>query len=178
MKKLWEDPAYRESMSKAHMGGIPWNKGKRGVQIDSEETRQKKRSALLGKKRPPFSEEWKEKISASKKGKPNFSRRGAGNPCWKGGTTPEEKRIRRSLEARLWREAVFARDNFTCQKCKERGGSLRAHHILNWARNPEVRFAIDNGITLCNPCHILFHHVHGKRDNNRGQLVEFLGGVE
>lgn len=53
---------------------------------------------------------------------------------------------------RLWREAVFARDNWTCQKCKIMGGELNPHHIKNFAECPELRTSIENGITLCEKC--------------------------
>lgn len=84
-----------------------------------------------------------------------LTRRGADNPAWKGGVTPENTKIRHSVEYRLWREAVFARDNFTCLECGVRGGELNADHVKPFALYPELRFAIDNGRTLCVPCHRL-----------------------
>lgn len=82
-----------------------------------------------------------------------YTPRGADNPAWKGGVTPINQKIRHSIDYRLWREAVFARDNFTCQHCSKRGGKLNADHIKPFSLFPEVRFAIDNGRTLCIPCH-------------------------
>jgi 5-methylcytosine-specific restriction endonuclease McrA len=59
---------------------------------------------------------------------------------------------------KLWREAVFARDKWTCQDCGDKkGGNLEAHHIKSFAEFPELRFAIDNGITLCKDCHKIIH---------------------
>ena len=72
---------------------------------------------------------------------------------WKGGLTSFNQKIRTSIEMRLLREAVFARDNWICQKCKKKGEKLNAHHIKPFAKYPELRFAIDNGITLCKECH-------------------------
>lgn len=100
---------------------------------------------------------------------------GEKNPLWKGGVTPKNLIIRRSIEYRLWRESVYARDNWTCQKCKDNHGkNLVAHHINNFAQHPELRFAIDNGITLCAKCHNLFHKKNGVKDNTIEQLSAFL----
>lgn len=72
---------------------------------------------------------------------------------WKGGITPLNSRIRTSLEYRLWRESVFKRDNWTCVWCGVRGGKLNADHIKPFCDYPELRLALDNGRTLCVPCH-------------------------
>jgi len=93
---------------------------------------------------------------------------------YKGGITPENKAIRSSVEYRLWRESVYARDGWTCQKCKIKGGKLNPHHLKNFAQYPELRFAIDNGITLCTGCHTLFHKIFGRQNNTREQIEEFL----
>ena len=87
--------------------------------------------------------------------------KGKDNPNWQGGITPKSIAIRMSIEYRLWREAVFARDNWTCETCKEKGGRLNAHHIKSFSKFPELRFAIDNGQTLCRKCHRKIHK--GKR---------------
>jgi 5-methylcytosine-specific restriction endonuclease McrA len=52
---------------------------------------------------------------------------------------------------------VFERDNFTCQLCNSRGVYLEAHHIKFWANYPELRFNLNNGVTLCRPCHMEYH---------------------
>src|SRR3989304_1550222 len=61
-----------------------------------------------------------------------------------------------SKEYKLWRTAVFERDGYTCIWCgrkKEVAGKLNADHIKPFAYYPELRFAIDNGRTLCVGCH-------------------------
>lgn len=75
------------------------------------------------------------------------------HPNWQGGITPENLRIRRCREYKLWRTAVFERDNYTCVFCGIRGGYLEADHIKSFAHYPELRLAIDNGRTLCKKCH-------------------------
>ena len=123
------------------------------------------------------------KISIAKKGKPSHSstkfkkgeNMGINNNNYKGGITPINKLIRSSSEYREWRKKVFNKNNFTCQKCKDnKGGNLVAHHIQNFYTNPELRFIIDNGITLCVKCHNEFHTLYGTKHNNQEQLTEFL----
>ena len=97
------------------------------------------------------------KVSPLKgRSRPDFS--GPNHPNWLGGITLADKKLRNSLDYRLWREAVFKRDNWSCKFCGDRSRSdnyvyLEADHIKPWALYPELRFAIDNGRTLCKPCH-------------------------
>ncbi len=73
---------------------------------------------------------------------------------WKGGVSLENEKIRKSLEYRLWVKAVFERDNYQCiWGGKKHGSKLHADHIKPFALYPELRFAIDNGRTLCVDCH-------------------------
>jgi len=72
---------------------------------------------------------------------------------YNGGVTPINKKLRRSLQFKLWREAVFKRDDYTCQICKVRGGKLHPDHVKQFAYYPELRFEISNGRTLCEECH-------------------------
>ena len=89
----------------------------------------------------------------------SLRQRGDKAPNWKGGRVSESRRLRQSIEFKLWREAVFARDNWTCQTCKKRGGTTQfhPHHIKSFAGFPGLRFAIDNGVTLCAVCHQIEH---------------------
>ena len=79
--------------------------------------------------------------------------RGAQSHRWQGGKTDTTTLFRNSQEYALWRNAVFARDDYTCLLCNERGGKLAAHHIRPFATYPEIRLAVGNGATLCWSCH-------------------------
>ena len=64
---------------------------------------------------------------------------------------------RHCIEYKLWRNAVFERDNYTCQVCGARGVKVNAHHRKQYAFFPELRYDPDNGVTLCVPCHKAVH---------------------
>jgi HNH endonuclease/NUMOD3 motif-containing protein len=86
------------------------------------------------------------------------ARKGPNNPFWRGGVTPLHIGIRHSFEYKLWRESLFKRDNYACVWCGVKSGNgkavvLNADHIKPFALFPELRFAIDNGRTLCKNCH-------------------------
>jgi len=128
----------REKIKKSLKGRVSPNKNK----ILSEKHR---KNIGLGNKNKVRSVEYRENLSKKYKGKNSY--------LWRGGITPINKSIRQSLEYRLWRESVFKRDNWTCVFCGKRGGKLESDHIKPFAFYPELRFAIDNGRTLCEDCH-------------------------
>lgn len=124
----------------------------------SEETKKKIRESMKGKntwkKGVKLSEDHKRKISLAFKGKKRPELSGSICHFWKGGITSENDKLRHSLELRLWRKAVFGRDKYQCiWGGKEHGNKLNADHIKPFALFPELRFAIDNGRTLCVDCH-------------------------
>lgn len=112
--------------------------------------------------------------SCSHKGKsrPNIS--GEKHSNWKGGITPINLKIRGSIEGKMWIHKVLLRDGFICQKTGQKGGQLSVHHILNFAEYPELRFEVDNGITLSMKAHLDFHKKYGFKNNTIEQLSEFL----
>lgn len=142
----------------------------------STETRRKMSERLKGNKRAlncKRSEEFKKKVSESLRGRPSplkgkklsiearkvrsenqkmLVAQGV-HPFWRGGIYKTHQRLRGQFAYRLWREAVFKRDNYTCQFCGERGGRLNADHIKPFALFPELRLELSNGRTLCVPCH-------------------------
>jgi hypothetical protein len=181
-KKLSPDQA--EKLHAGRRGKPPWNKGKTGIY--SAETlkamsdgHKDKPTWNKGKK---MDKAWHEKSGRSFRGhkhspetiaKMSEDRSGENHWHWKGGITPELTTIRTSDEYDEWRTDVFRRDEFTCQKCYQVGGELRAHHQYNFAKYPTLRLEVSNGVTLCKECHDTFHSLFGRVYNNPNQLIKF-----
>ena len=83
---------------------------------------------------------------------------GPNHPNWKGGLSTPNEKIRTSGKYVEWRKEVFLRDSWTCQHCGQVGGGLHAHHIMSFSKYPFLRLDINNGITLCVPCHSQVHN--------------------
>ena len=152
----------------AKKGNIPWNKGikqwegKKHPMLGKKHTKEirKKISEIkklnpirywLGKQRPDVSERYKIH-PIGKKGEEHWN--------WNGGITPLNKKLRAHSKWKIWREAIFLRDNFTCQNkncsyCQNKiGAMLHPHHIKPLSIYPELVFDINNGITYCAEFHI------------------------
>lgn len=96
--------------------------------------------------------------------------RGERHRLWNGGIAKLNKSIRQMNENRKWMDAVKARDG-KCSRCGavER---LESHHVVGLAalmkqcgvrsrddarRHAAVLWSLDNGVTLCEPCHYVEH---------------------
>ena len=135
------------------------------------------KNAFYGRK---HTEESKRKMSETRK----TMYKGENHPNWKGGISSLRDCFRVLCEGKVWKKAVFKRDNFICQKCfKEKSGHLVAHHktrfskllndflkqynqfspiedretIMRLAITYEPFWNIDNGLTVCNDCHKFIH---------------------
>ena len=129
----------------------------------------------LGKK---FSDEHRKKISESRKGfkmsekqKIKMRENKIGNKHWhwyQDRSKLKTQEDRRSTAVNEWRINIYKRDNYKCKiSNKNCEGRLEAHHILNWEEFPELRYDINNGITLCHA-----HHPRGRAKEK--QLSPYL----
>ncbi|MHA1469067.1 MAG: hypothetical protein ACTSSP_00750 [Candidatus Asgardarchaeia archaeon] len=106
---------------------------------------------------------------------------GKNNYNYNSNLTNEDRILNRKLPGyEEWRKKVYKRDNYICQKCKNKKDKnnkykkINAHHIRGYADNKKLRTKVSNGRVLCQECHNGFHKTYGKRNNNKQQLNEFL----
>ena len=110
------------------------------------------RSCLLRHYSPSMSRMLGHGHSDGTKKKISLATAGSNNPRYK----PLRDLIIRpmsSFEGRQWRASIFARDDYICQVCGDRGGRLHAHHIKSYKHYPDLRYEVSNGQTLCVGCH-------------------------
>ena len=61
---------------------------------------------------------------------------------------------RRSPKYKDWRHQCIKRDKHICRiNNKDCFGNVIVHHILSWREYPELKYEINNGITLCHAHH-------------------------
>lgn len=121
-------------------GSVPWNKNKKNLL--SEESIEKMRQSALTRL-----------IDKTK------------HPRYKIDRDSLVKNEKKHLDSfyKEWALKVKKRDNWKCriqnQDCK---GRLEAHHILPWRTHKNLRYEINNGITLCQA-----HHPKGVAEEKR-----------
>lgn len=151
-----------------HIDGTLGNTGK----LLSDNTKAKMRVAHLGKKYKPMSIIGKQNISKALIGreisketrvKMSIAKSGKNAWNWKGGVS-RDTHSTREPKYKEWRKAVFSRDNYTCQNknciyCNNKiGYILQSHHIKSWATNKDLRYELENGLTLCIKAHRIKYH--------------------
>ncbi len=141
-------------------GHVSFNKGKKY----SPELKKKLSESKLGEKNP----QWKGGISSKKKELSKLHlgwKKGENSHNWIKDRTKLKKSEKKHLDTnyKYWMLQVKSRDKWKCRlendNCK---GRLEAHHIYNWADYEELRYIINNGITLCR-----FHHPLGWEEEKR-----------
>lgn len=110
----------------------------------------------------------------------SINRRGENSATWKGGLTEERIWVRSCKKYKEWRDSIFKRDSWTCQKCGSNKGDKHAHHLNRFtniiqdihkkfplfnlkdiAESYSPLWDISNGITLCKKCHRDTHREEG-----------------
>lgn len=105
---------------------------------------------------------------------------GENHPCYDNSISQEEREKGRNFEGYIyWRRQVYIRDNYTCIVCGyKKGGNIEAHHLdgYNWAK--DKRTDINNGVTLCEKCHVEFHRIYGNGNNTKEQFDKYIVKVK
>jgi len=139
------------------MAGV---KGKSGIYFRTEENKNNisnaKKKEYRNGKISPFTKMWQEN--------PDFLR-GENSPCWIKDRTKIRQywTERNNPEYKQWVKKIKKRDNNICRiNNKDCSGHKIVHHILSWSEYPDLRYNINNGITLCH-----FHHPKKRVDEKR-----------
>jgi 5-methylcytosine-specific restriction endonuclease McrA len=169
-KKLWENPVYRQYMIEAHK----WQRPTKEQLVKAMEA--------IKRDNPMRRPEVRQKVSEAQRGEKSH--------CWRDGRTELGKLIRHSVHFRLWREAIFERDNYTCVLSGKRGGVLHPHHIaplselmdrynirtFDDAVNTPAIWDIHNGVTLSKEAHKEVHEAYknGFREDYEEMLLGYF----
>lgn len=81
----------------------------------------------------------------------------------------------KTVKLKRWAGIVKTRDNNTCQVCslKRKKKDMDAHHLEAQSSRPDLRYEVNNGITLCKPDHQEFHRIYG-RNNTTEQFIDYV----
>ena len=144
--------------NKLCVGRLPWNKGKKGIHLSPKSEFKKGHISTKGSLGKHWEIKDTSKMSKSHLGRKLPEQSGENHWRWIIDRT-KLSRISKQGERRTsiyfdWRKRVWERDNWKCRinnsDCK---GRIESHHILGWSSYPELRYNINNGITLCHAHH-------------------------
>lgn len=102
------------------------------------------------------SPETRKRLSLALKDLPRPGSQGINHYRWISDRTTLKISDNKGLDQRYreWSRSVKNRDKWECRIInKDCNGRLESHHILNWIDYPELRYEINNGITLCRAHH-------------------------
>lgn len=102
------------------------------------------------------------KVDREKQRQVVSNRKGELHPNWikDRSKLKDDSKDRKGQLHREWSISVKKRDSYVCKMKNEScSGRLESHHIFSWKDYPELRYRIDNGITLCH-----FHHPRRRED--------------
>lgn len=165
-------------------GGIPWNKGTKGVmkawnkgknamqvtchcgnQITAPAWRKQKFCSKSCVHKGNKTNLWR-KHSIETRRKMRLSHpRGELSPLWNPNRDEVKSNKDRHYNAQYkeWRDEVFVRDGYRCKLADKKCVTyLEAHHIKSWREHKELRYKITNGITLCR-----VHHPRRRTEEKR-----------
>lgn len=111
-----------------------------------------------------------------KKGAENYAAinlKGSNNPNYNPNLTNEERLTNRdTIENINWRKSVYQRDDYKCTICGE-SHTLEAHHLNSYTNFKDMRFDINNGVTLCKNHHKDYHLKFGYKDSTIEKFNEY-----
>lgn len=134
----------------------------RGIPRPPEEIEKRRQSML---KKPPFSEQHRERLSISGKGKHS----GANAPAYIDGRSREKYPYPAEFTDYL-KKKVRKRDNQTCQACFETAKGKRGfvHHV----DGDKPNCSMENLVLVCCSCH---NKIHSYSPNHSERIVYFRG---
>lgn len=138
--------------------------------IHSLKTRIKMRLASFGK---PKSLKHRENMSKARSGVKLPQISGPNHYLWIEDRTllKDDHKDRGGQLHRDWSKRVKDRDGWKCKiSNQDYEGRMEAHHILGWSEHPELRYELNNGITLC-------HAHHPKKRAEETELVPVFQGL-
>lgn len=147
-KSVMRDASYRVRMSLATKGIPKSEEARQKMSVaakgkpKSPEHAAKCRVASLGKTFGPYSPEriWSQRFSILVRNMLAFEHK-----WW----CKHSRDRRRGGQYNQWRRAILVRDGYTCQGCGATPLRLDTHHLLSWERFPDLRYDIENGVSLC-----------------------------
>lgn len=103
---------------------------------------------------------------------------GKNHPNWNPILTDKDRHMSkygRGIIEKMWKQFILKLFNYTCIISGQKGGKLSAHHLNAWARNPEQRYRLNNGVCISREYHEKFHDKYGMKrgDNTKEQFKEF-----